>query len=149
MSTNLARRKPIVKKECEVSQKEGFYQFSSLNPKTTRFEFAGPWGATALLIAMPLLTLHFMFECDGIHSCSFFPETAHWSFKGIFDLEATIAYFGWVLYLVGLFYILPGKWVEGTTLRNGKKLEYKLNGNHMKRPVCWPNSLTFFTYNIR
>ncbi|ORX70394.1 ERG4/ERG24 ergosterol biosynthesis protein [Basidiobolus meristosporus CBS 931.73] len=102
------------------------YRFTELNPRTSHYEFMGPIGATLLLLFMPLLTLHFAFECDGLNSCSFF-QFNYWSLRSLFDYKAALAYLGWVAYLVCLFFLLPGDWVDGTTLRNGKKLQYKIN----------------------
>ncbi|ORX82951.1 delta14-sterol reductase [Basidiobolus meristosporus CBS 931.73] len=129
MSAN-TKRKANPQEERKVSNNGALYRFSSLNPQTTRFEFGGPWGASALLLVMPLLTLHFAYECDGIHSCTFFPELGqmHWTFENLIDYQAILAYLAWVAYLIALFHLLPGKSVEGTTLRTGKRLRYKLNG---------------------
>ncbi|RUS31706.1 ergosterol biosynthesis ERG4/ERG24 family-domain-containing protein [Jimgerdemannia flammicorona] len=82
---------------------------SALNPKTTRYEFFGPSGAAVLLLT---------FQCNSENGCSFPP----WNF----DLSRP--YLGWLGHMAVLFYVLPGEFREGTVLRNGEKLLYKING---------------------
>ena len=54
--------------------------------------------------------------------------------KGLWDNEAATLYFGWYAFCVVAWAVLPGDWVEGTQLRNGKRLQYKINGEW--RPYC-------------
>lgn len=41
--------------------------------------------------------------------------------------------------MVAAWAILPGDWVEGTELRNGKRQKYKINGAHLE--ACIVSSL--------
>ena len=38
-------------------------------------------------------------------------------------------YLGWYAFCVIAWLVLPGDWVEGTLMRNGKKMKYKINGS--------------------
>ena len=51
--------------------------------------------------------------------------------KSLWDTKAFLGYLGWYTFCVAAWYILPGDWVEGTTLRNGGKVKYKINGEEM------------------
>ena len=46
----------------------------------------------------------------------------------LFDAKAAIAYAGWYAYTVAAWYFLPGEWIEGTKLRTGGHIKYKING---------------------
>jgi len=47
--------------------------------------------------------------------------------KGLWDPQAVVAYFGWYLFTVVAWAIVPGDWVEGLPTRTGQKLQYKIN----------------------
>ncbi|KAF5341653.1 hypothetical protein D9611_001670 [Ephemerocybe angulata] len=113
-----------------------------LNPRTTKYEFLGPPGAFFVSFTVPIVTYALYFGCsEASGGC---PPTAaltlatlqdrvaaavgdvNW-WKGLWDNEAALLYLGWYAFCVAAWAILPGDWVEGTTLRNGKKLQYKIN----------------------
>ncbi len=110
------------------------------NPKTTEYEFLGPIGAFLMITVLPTLVylLHLGCQPEGCPSASlikqllnprqfvqfFSTENIH----SLFDLKASIAYIGYLSYLVLAWYLIPGRWVEGTLLRNGRRLKYKENG---------------------
>ena len=48
--------------------------------------------------------------------------------KSLWDTEAMLMYLGWYTFCVVAWLVLPGDWIEGTLMRNGKKLKYKING---------------------
>lgn len=104
--------------------------------------FGGPVGALAMVTLLPLLVLLFAFGCD---SSGYDPLTRGYRFLSDvaslqFDLSMLLslitswkpmALFGYVIFVAQLatFSIsLPGEEVEGTQLRDGSKLMYKLNG---------------------
>lgn len=109
------------------------------NPKTTHYEFFGPVGAAFISTAVPITIYGLYFNCSEISdgcspSLSSFPSSfinamssVGW-IKNLFDLKATLAYFAWYASLVGLWYFLPGEWIEGTELRTGGRVKYKFNG---------------------
>ena len=112
---------------------------SELNPRTTSYEFCGPIGATVITIAVPLVTYSLYFGCSQQHGCpppwvsikspeilDTLQEPEFW--KSLWDTEAAVMYLGWYVFCVVAWLVLPGDWVEGTLMRNGKKIQYKING---------------------
>ncbi|KAB5589542.1 C-14 sterol reductase ERG24 [Ceratobasidium theobromae] len=108
------------------------------NPKTTHYEFFGPVGAAFISTAVPITIYGLYFNCSEISdgcspSLSSFPSSfinamSSVGWINLFDLKATLAYFAWYASLVGLWYFLPGEWIEGTELRTGGRVKYKFNG---------------------
>jgi len=111
----------------------------SLNPRTTHYEFLGPPGAFLITIGVPIITYVLHFGCSEVGGgCPPPLDTAlervvhsvsdlNW-WKGLWDTEASLIYLAWYAFCVVAWAILPGDQVEGTTLRNGKKQLYKING---------------------
>ncbi|KAK9455435.1 ergosterol biosynthesis ERG4/ERG24 [Dipodascopsis uninucleata] len=87
-----------------------------LNPKTTEMEFSGVPGALGITIGLPVLIYVLYFLIDPT------------SEQKIVDIVALGGYITWFFGLVVLFYIVPGRMVEGTVLRDGTSLKYKING---------------------
>ena len=54
-------------------------------------------------------------------------QSPEW-WKGLWDNQAAVAYFGWIFYCYICWLIIPGDWVEGSMLRDGTKKKYKING---------------------
>lgn len=115
---------------------------SELNPRTTHYEFLGPPGAAAITFGVPFMTYALYFGCsehtggcpppiDTAVILDSLSNPAWW--KGLWDTQATLLYLGWYAFTVAAWYVLPGDWVEGTTLRTGGKKKYKINGT---RSVC-------------
>lgn len=110
------------------------------NPKTTEYEFLGPIGAFLMITSLPSLVylLHLGCQPEGCPSPALVKQLLNpqqlaqfFSIENIlslFDLQAFIAYVGYLSYLVLAWYLIPGRWVEGTQLRDGSKLKYKENG---------------------
>jgi delta14-sterol reductase len=127
--------------------------YSKLNPRTTHYEFFGPPGALAITLGTPLVSYAVYFFCSPLNDSS---STSHflanvqpqtppsflkdggqlldmlgskdwWS--SVWEWDACAVYGMWYLYTVLCWMILPGKWVEGTLIRDGKKQWYKMNGN--------------------
>ena len=111
-----------------------------LNPRTTSYEFLGPPGATLVSLGVPFLIYALYFGCN--ESSGGCPPTP-WStipdrillalkdtdwLKTLWDQEAAIVYAGWYAFCLVSWAILPGDWIEGTTLRTGEKKLYKING---------------------
>jgi len=48
--------------------------------------------------------------------------------EDLWSTEATLVYLGWYAWTVACWFVLPGKQVEGATLRNGQTISYKMNG---------------------
>jgi delta14-sterol reductase len=111
---------------------------SSLNPKTTSYEFLGPPGAFAITFGVPILTYVLYFACNESGGCpppiqSLYPSLAQavsdpafwWK---LWDPKAFAIYYSWYAFCLVTWAILPGDWVQGTQLRNGKYQQYKING---------------------
>lgn len=107
-------------------------------PRTQHYEFLGPPGALGISILVPLFTYFFAFGCDergcptmpvGSFLYQGFKQMQSWQFYAdLWDTKAATAYLAWYAWCVVCWAILPGRWLEGTTLRNGEKLWYKING---------------------
>jgi delta14-sterol reductase len=109
-----------------------------LNPRTTHYEFFGPPGALAVTLGVPFLTYALNLGCsERIGECppplKFIPEMLlasvsdlNW-WKGLWDTQASLIYFGWYAFCVVAWKILPGDDVEGLELRSGGKKKYKIN----------------------
>lgn len=111
---------------------------NDLNPKTKHFEFLGPPGAFLVSTGIPIVTYALYFACSeatggcppsGITVGRVFHalSSSDW-WKGLWDTQATIAYFAWYAFCVLAWAILPADEVSGTQLRNGSKKAYKING---------------------
>ncbi|KAI9027873.1 putative ERG24-C-14 sterol reductase [Hyaloraphidium curvatum] len=109
-------------------------KLGSLNPKTTEFEFLGPPGAAFLLVLLPATVYGLYFLCDatgcpnpGVLRGDFSSVSKAFKAANLLDLQAFAAYIGWLAYMVALWFVLPGKWIEGIELRDGSRLKYKIN----------------------
>jgi Delta14-sterol reductase len=122
---------------------------SDLNPRTTSYEFLGPPGALFITLAVPLTLYGLYFGCsEQSGGCpppnfSTYPDRIslalsdpQW-WKGLWDTKATAIYFAWYAFCVVAWAILPGAEIEGSTMRNGQKKKYKING------VCVSTYLPF------
>ncbi|KAH6913207.1 C-14 sterol reductase [Coprinopsis sp. MPI-PUGE-AT-0042] len=111
-----------------------------LNPRTTSYEFLGPPGATLVSLGVPFLIYALYFGCnESSGGCPPTPwasipdrillalKDTDWLKKTLWDQDAAVAYAGWYAFCVLSWAILPGDWVEGTTLRTGEKKSYKIN----------------------
>ena len=146
---------------------------SDLNPKTTSYEFLGPPGAFAITIGVPVLTYVLFFTCnESSDGCppplqTLYPSLVQavtdpefwWK---LWDPEAFAIYYSWYAFCLVTWAILPGDWVQGTQLRDGKYQQYKINGtifastthclthagvSHQRsRHVLWPLASRLVTY---
>ncbi|KII86809.1 hypothetical protein PLICRDRAFT_43470 [Plicaturopsis crispa FD-325 SS-3] len=111
---------------------------STLNPRTTHYEFLGPPGALFVTVTVPLLSYALYFGCsEEFGGCP--PPLATIppllsqalstpsSWKALWDTQATLLYLAWYAFCIVAWYVLPGDWVEGVTLRTGEKKKYKIN----------------------
>ncbi|KAH7337213.1 ERG4/ERG24 ergosterol biosynthesis protein [Rhizoctonia solani] len=108
------------------------------NPRTTHYEFFGPLGAAFVSTTVPLTIYGLYFTCSEASGGCPPPlwsipvnfvnavESIDW-WKSLFDKEAAIAYAAWYAFTVAAWWLLPGDWVEGTELRTGGRIQYKIN----------------------
>jgi Delta14-sterol reductase len=121
-----------------------------LNPRTTSYEFLGPPGALFVTLAVPFFSYALYFGCSEGTGCPPNLQTipdrfvvavsdpAWW--KGLWDTQAALIYLAWYMFCVVAWAVLPGDHVEGTTMRNGEKKKYKINGNptrHLSPSRCF------------
>lgn len=112
---------------------------SELNPRTTSYEFGGPIGTALITIVVPLVTYLLYFGCSQQHGCpppwvsiknpeilDTLQNPDFW--KSLWDTEAALLYLGWYAFCVVAWVVLPGDWIDGTLMRDGKKMKYKING---------------------
>ena len=112
----------------------------SLNPKTKHYEFLGPPGALAISLLVPITTYALYFGCSEQTGGCPPPVSATFKddilralqnpdwWKSLWDTQATLYYLAWYAFTVVAWFVLPGDWVEGVTMRNGEKKLYKING---------------------
>lgn len=114
---------------------------ATVNPRTTSYEFLGPVGALLITLGVPFASYALNFGCSGSYDC--LPSVAdvqvdllaavknpQWWAK-LWDNEAAALYFGWYLFTVAAWAILPGDEVEGKPLRTGDVKKYKINGTRL------------------
>ncbi|SMN19530.1 similar to Saccharomyces cerevisiae YNL280C ERG24 C-14 sterol reductase, acts in ergosterol biosynthesis [Maudiozyma saulgeensis] len=96
-----------------------------LNPKTTKFEFGGFFGALFLSLFLPVFTVFINLQLtpDAKFSTDPFYYLNPCRSAGIW-----IPYLCWFGGLAVFDIILPGKTMFGTLLRDDTKLKYKING---------------------
>ncbi|KEY66565.1 hypothetical protein S7711_09411 [Stachybotrys chartarum IBT 7711] len=107
------------------------------------YEFFGPPGAFAISFILPLLVYFFAFACNDISGCpapsllhpstltlSTLKQEVGWPEEGIWGLgswKATAAVAGYNLLNMVLYRLLPADEYEGTPLRSGHRLKYRVN----------------------
>lgn len=108
-----------------------------LNPITKDLEFLGVPGAIGISVLVPYFSYFFALGCSEA-GCTprpvkdFFLDglAKYSSLDGIlslWDTQAAVVYFIFYAWCVLAWFILPGEWIEGEKMRNGQRLEYKLN----------------------
>ncbi|TFK97921.1 ERG4/ERG24 ergosterol biosynthesis protein [Pterulicium gracile] len=109
-----------------------------LNPKTTHFEFFGPFGALVISLGVPFITYALNLGCsEHTGNCSqpyedlpallvaAVLEPRWW--KSLWDTQVVLTYAGWHAFCVLAWAVLPGEWLEGLPLRTGGTKKYKIN----------------------
>ena len=97
------------------------------------YEFGGPIGALGTVLSLPVVIYALYFLCNCTGEClSLYPlnipklpeytEVEWWNSSAFF---ITLA---WIVWLVVLYYIIPGPTVQGVKLETGERLSYKMNG---------------------
>ncbi|KAF9448326.1 ERG4/ERG24 ergosterol biosynthesis protein [Macrolepiota fuliginosa MF-IS2] len=106
-----------------------------MNPPTTHYEFFGPPGALLVTLTVPAFSYALFFGCNDANGClPYFTSEPilaavtdlNW-WASLWDTQAALIYLAWYAFCVLSWVILPGDWVEGTTLRDGGKKKYKIN----------------------
>jgi hypothetical protein len=110
-----------------------------LNPRTEYYAFLGPPGTFFISIAVVFFTYVFSYACsEKAGGCprsyyelpSLFVDTVtdpEW-WKAQWDFEGFMVYFGWYVFTIVCWAVLPGDWAEGLPTRTGERIKYKING---------------------
>lgn len=99
-------------------------------PKVATDHFGGPVGAVGLTFVLPFLVMYLHATVAQHGGSLWLPRsTAELaSMIPLPTLRAATIYFAWFALHAVLFSFAPGKLVEGATLRDGTRLQYRLNG---------------------
>ena len=119
-----------------------------MNPPTRHYEFGGPAGALFVTLTVPAVAYALFFVCNDANACRPTLDydtllSAVPSLSDLWDSDAALIYLVWYVFCVLAWAILPGDWVDGTTLRDGSKKQYKINGTTPNRPSG--RSLTYLS----
>jgi delta14-sterol reductase len=95
----------------------------------------GPPGAAVMIFGLPVAVYGLYLLCPP-HACTAFQSgwpylslpSLDFSAMEFFSLQSLLVVLGWFFLHVLLERTLPGEIVKGTVLRDGKVLEYKING---------------------
>ncbi|SOV06722.1 probable ERG24 - C-14 sterol reductase [Ustilago sp. UG-2017a] len=108
-----------------------------LGPKTKHYEFAGPFGAAFVSLIVPFFSYYLYFACSERLGCALTlpidkPDAIRSLLlqgvkDSLFDTTGWAIYAAWYAFTVLAWIMLPGKHVQGTELRTGQRLYYKLN----------------------
>ena len=114
---------------------------AAATPHGFEYEFFGPYGPIAIMLALPGVVLGLVYACNA-HSClslwplpvslpaGFPPNTP------LYTHEAMVAVLAWFAFILALHLLLPGERARGAPLADGRRLEYKLNGVWFFVCVC-------------
>lgn len=108
-----------------------------------RSDWIRRWGAAGITFGLPIACYAAAFVCNDVTGCpaptllhpfsfsfsGLISDTRWPGFGGLMNTKATLAVLAYYAFNLILYAVLPGKQVEGTKLRTGKKLKYKFNGN--------------------
>ena len=125
-----------------------------LNPRTKGYEFLGPWGVLFVTTTVPCCAYALSLQCsEPAGGCPRSWVELPTEFKmavtdpdwwnSLWDTEAFLVYFGWYTFCLIAWVILPGDWIEGQQMRNGKKMKYKINGT-LHRITCLSPGAHFY-----
>ncbi|KAJ1033803.1 hypothetical protein NDA16_000013 [Ustilago loliicola] len=129
-SPAVCRRKSSVMSSKSLSKEQ-------LGPKTKHYEFAGPFGAAFVSLTVPFFSYYLYFGCSERLGCALTlpidkPDAIRSLLvqgvkDSLFDTTGWAIYAAWYAFTVLAWIVLPGKDFEGTELRTGQCLHYKLN----------------------
>lgn len=103
---------------------------SQATPKTSTYEFFGPPGVALLTVLLPAVVLGLYTQCNAENDCSLRGFTRLPTTSELWHPHAFLIIVLWFLFHA-LIYLLPhGKVLQGTKLRNGKRLKYRINALH-------------------
>eukprot|EP00118_Oscarella_pearsei_P009303 m.53250 g.53250 ORF g.53250 m.53250 type:complete len:149 (+) comp34242_c0_seq15:718-1164(+) len=112
---------------------------SLLAPKTTTYEWMGPVGSLFMMTGLPTVVYLLYFACNA-QSCSLvdipriqLPPLGQW-----ISQEAAIVFLAWLAFQAVIYAVNVGKIVKGSKLRDGSRLDYRINGERFPTDVSKP-----------
>ncbi|KAJ2013570.1 erg24, C-14 sterol reductase [Coemansia sp. S680] len=107
-----------------------------LNPRTTHREFFGFPGSVAVMMITTIVLYVWYFSCSEATGCQLPVTKTQWlaiaahaaDYRSYVSLEALAYYALWWSWLAMLYFVIPGRTVQGVALRNGQRLDYPING---------------------
>ena len=112
------------------------------NPKTTEFEFMGPYGSYFMVLGLPFMTYALYFGCHGSHCSVLEVPPLPTNVADLWSTKSAAIVAGWFLFQMLLHAILPATIKQGLPLRDGTKIDYRLNGRLPLPPASMYHSLT-------
>ena len=101
--------------------------------KHQEFEFFGPKGAVLITILLPFTCFFLVKACNEEHGCvslwTIFKHEYEFpkKMRPLLSLRSFLVQVGWFVWCLILHLSMPGTRKEGVILKNGERLEYKLN----------------------
>jgi protein-S-isoprenylcysteine O-methyltransferase Ste14 len=90
--------------------------------------FGGPFGAVAFTVLLPVLTMYLWLCIHENGGALFLPSPEMLAKVPAPTVRGSVYFFGWLAFQAALDVLLPAKRVLGLAQRDGKKIEYRLNG---------------------
>ena len=134
-----------------------------MNPVTSHFEFMGPHLTGLVIVGLPLLTIALLSYCDATLQIPFDTDALLQTIKLIWQLQEDIAEIVcseamgkaflcislWLVFHSICYLVVPGRLVKGSILRNGKQLDYRINGWYTFLICCVCVAWTVFQYGLQ
>jgi Ergosterol biosynthesis ERG4/ERG24 family len=99
------------------------------------YEFCGPrLGPLAIIVGLPAVLYGLIGICNARGCLALWPRLRlpGWPLgTPLFTWQACGVWLGWLAFQVGLHLLLPGRRLQGTELRDGSRLTYKLTGRRL------------------
>jgi len=92
------------------------------------FEFGGPINVIFMMVGLPVGVWGLYLACNERSEGCPRLEVPDFSKYSFYSHEAMAVVLLWMTWLVVLWVVIPGEWVEGAKLPDGSKLKYKMNG---------------------
>jgi len=95
----------------------------------TETEFGGPVGVFGMMIGLPAVIYGLFIFCnDPLVGCPDWQALPDLSKHTFYSTQAVLVELLWFGFLMILWGVLPGRWINGVKLPSGERLAYKMNG---------------------
>ena len=102
---------------------------SILAVKTNTYEFMGPIGTLLMTLGLPLVVFSLYAFCNAQH-CSVQPPEHFPCFRNLWSPHAYTIFVLWFVFHMCIYLSPLGRVVKGSLLRDGTRLNYRINGIH-------------------